>query len=77
MATQSEEFVPVQVDEDGYLRVRTVTTQLDAGEVITAFLASQDPALLGDMVITRFSDFDPVTGTLRALIELAGSLDAD
>jgi hypothetical protein len=77
MAEQSQEYVPVQVDEDGYLRVRLVTTKLNAAEVIEAFLASQDPALLGDMVITQYPDVDPVTGTLRALVSLARSLDAD
>lgn len=76
MATESEpRYVPVEVDEDGYLRVRTVVIELDPIDVIRTFLGQQDPADLANEVITAYPDRDPVEGTLAVLAARAGNLD--
>ena len=76
MATESEPvYVPVEVDEDGYLRVRTVVTQLDPVDVVSSFLAQQDPALVENDAITKYPECGPVEGALRVLADNARGFD--
>lgn len=77
MATESEPvYVPVEVDPDGYLRVRTVVTQLDAVDVICTFLSEQDPSLIEHESISNFPNLGPVEAALLVLAEKAQALRA-